>query len=66
MKRSRKYISKEQFDKLKVNDVVKVRFMIGKAIIKEIISDDQLLVTFKNGCWNGKDVEIIRQQISKY
>jgi hypothetical protein len=60
----RKYITKEQFANLQLNDKVLIRYMIGDAYIAGEPKDDIVLVTFKSGTWNGSTLEVYRQQIA--
>jgi hypothetical protein len=69
-----KWISSAKFKKLKLDDKVVIRFMIGDAYIagEPVINPDdpdaydkeKIDVRFDSGPWKGRTLEIIRQMIS--
>jgi len=71
------YISKTAFDKIKINDVYFIRFMLGTAVVlclpysKEAIIDgntetqEYIDVRMIGGPWDGKKLSVIRQQLKK-
>jgi len=63
---SNKWITKESFSELEPGDRLKVRRMKGTAIVQQLPSkDDDISVTFKDGPWDGRSLNLIRNQISK-
>ena len=63
--KSNKWINFDDFIKLKTDDRLKIRFMNGIAIVQKILSDDEIVVMFEGGCWNNKEINIIRHQVNK-
>ena len=79
MKKPRYYISIDQFEKLKPGDKVKIRYMLGEAYVAskpytkdaktflgEKYKQDTIQIKFESGPWEGKTLELIRQQISRF
>ena len=62
---SNEWIGITEFRELEADDALQVRFMNGKAIVQEVLSDEEVRVIFEGGCWDKKELNLIRQQISK-
>lgn len=58
-----KFITKTAFNKLKVDDKVKVLYMTGNAHIVQK-NEPTVNVMFSSGPWEGKTFEITRKQIA--
>jgi len=76
--KSKTWISKQVFDKLKKGDKVFIRYMYGDAYIdskpfrksmglikSEMQVYDTIIIHFKSGPWKDKKINVIRQQIAK-
>jgi hypothetical protein len=64
--KSKEWIDSVTFSEIEVDDILTVRFMNGKAIVKEIDEkNEEVTVIFKGGCWDGKELMLIRHQIKK-
>jgi hypothetical protein len=76
-KRKSRWISKSKFSKLKIGQKVVIRFMMGDAIIASkpinkkgkdadgnIIMQACIDVKFNSGPWEGRTLNMLRQQLS--
>ena len=66
-KESKKWINKETFEKITPGDRLNIRYMNGIAIVQEQpdVEKETIDVTFEGGAWNGRTINLIRQQIER-
>ena len=60
----KKYIKKEEFEKIEVGDKLITRFM-GKCTVRKLLPDiKEVKVKFIEGPWKDRELTLIRQQIA--
>lgn len=66
-KASKKWIDKETFENITPGDRLDIRYMNGTAIVQKEpdVEKETVDVTFKGGAWDGRTLNLIRQQIAK-
>lgn len=64
-KTPKKWINLKEFEELEADDRLQCKFMNGIAIVLESPSDNEVRVIFEGGCWDKRELNLIRQQIYK-
>jgi hypothetical protein len=64
-KNRRNFITKARFSKLKPGDKVKIRYMIFPGFVTTKPENQHIDVKFTEGPWEGRTINMDRQQIEK-